>query len=91
MWWRTLVGAAAAVGVAAHGGVAQGAGTVTTRSSDGLTVHGETYFGSLPATAPLILLFHQGGSNGRGEYEDIAHWLNSVGYRAMGLGPAVWR
>ncbi len=56
---------------------------ITTQTSDGVTIYGEPYFGDLDNTAPLILLFHQGGSNGRGEYAGIAKWLNNNGYRAI--------
>ena len=31
----------------------------------------------------MILLFHQGGSNGRAEYAPIVPWLNEAGYRAI--------
>lgn len=57
--------------------------SVTTQTFDGVTVYGESYFGSLDAGAPLILLFHQGGSSGRGEYAELAPWLNAAGYRAI--------
>lgn len=57
--------------------------TVTTQTSDAVTLSGELYFGDLGADAPLILLFHQAGSNGRGEYEPLASWLNDNGYRAI--------
>ncbi|WP_425410829.1 alpha/beta hydrolase [Hyphococcus sp.] len=57
--------------------------TIETTAADGLTIYGETYFGGLDASAPLILLFHQGGSNGRGEYTQIASWLNKNGFRAI--------
>ena len=57
--------------------------TVTTVTSDGVTIFGETYFDNLDANDPLILLFHQGGSNGRGEYAGIASMLNEKGYRAI--------
>lgn len=56
---------------------------ITTVTSDSVTIFGEPYFGDLDTSAPLILLFHQGGSNGRGEYADIARWLNREGYRAI--------
>jgi len=52
-------------------------------TADGVTIYGEPYFGDLNADAPLILLFHQGGSNGRGEYAELAPWLNGLGYRAI--------
>lgn len=53
------------------------------QTADGITVYGERYFGRLGAAAPLILLFHQGGSNGRAEYGPLAPWLNAAGYRAI--------
>jgi len=56
---------------------------IVIRAHDGITIHGEKYFNDLGEEAPLILLFHQGGSNGRGEYSGIAQWLNSIGYRAI--------
>ena len=56
---------------------------VATVTSDGVTVLGTPYFGGLDNDAPMILLFHQAGSNGRGEYKDIAAWLNENGYRAI--------
>lgn len=57
--------------------------TIRVRAADGVTVYGERYFGGLDPDAPLILLFHQGGSNGRGEYAALAQWLNASGYRAI--------
>lgn len=57
--------------------------TVTTQTSDGIVIFGETYFGKLEDTAPLILLFHQGGSNGRSEYTPLVGQLNNRGYRAI--------
>ena len=63
--------------------VAQESSHVIATADDGVAVHGETYFGGLDATAPLVLLFHQGGSNGRGEYAEIVSWLNNSGVRAV--------
>lgn len=57
--------------------------TVTTQAADGATVYGEVYSGGLPETAPMVALFHQAGANGRGEYKEIAEWLNGLGYRAI--------
>ena len=57
--------------------------TVIATTSDSVQIYGETYFGSLDARAPLILLFHQGGSNGRGEYAPLSRWLNDAGFRAI--------
>lgn len=56
---------------------------ISTRTRDGVKIFGETFFGDLGAESPLVLLFHQGGSNGRGEYGSIAPWLNAEGYRAI--------
>jgi pimeloyl-ACP methyl ester carboxylesterase len=52
-------------------------------TSDGVTIYGEPYFGELDENAPLVLLFHQGGANGRGEYATLAGWLNAEGFRAI--------
>ncbi len=73
----TPILAAALFAGAAH------AETVTIKAADGVTVYGEAYFADLPDSAPLISLFHQAGANGRGEYSEIAEWLNGLGYRAI--------
>lgn len=57
--------------------------TIATTTVDGVTIYGEPYFGDLDNTNPLILLFHQGGSNGRGEYAQLTPWLNEAGFRAI--------
>ena len=80
MYFRTLVSVLIAMLI--PGGVS--AGTITAKTADGVTIYGETYFGDLPDNAPLVLLFHKAGSNGRGEYGDaIAPWLNENGFRAI--------
>lgn len=61
----------------------QGETEISGRTSDGVDYFGTLYFGELPAKAPLIHLFHQGGSNGRGEYRPLVSWLNENGYRAI--------
>ena len=58
-------------------------GPLTATTSDGVTVYGEPYLAGLDASAPLVLLFHQAGANGRGEYAEIAAWLNAHGVRAI--------
>jgi len=58
-------------------------GPIETVGDGGVAVHGNTYFADLDGNAPLILLFHQGGSNGRGEYGQLAPWLNEQGFRAI--------
>lgn len=57
--------------------------TISTQTLDGVMIYGERYYGDLDAAAPLILLFHQGGSNGRAEYAPLTRWLNDAGYRAI--------
>lgn len=52
-------------------------------AADGTKVFGTAYFDRLSADAPLILLFHQARSNGRGEYEPLVGWLNSLGFRVI--------
>lgn len=61
-----------------------GSAPVTATTSDGVEIHGETWFADLDAEAPLILLFHQGGSSARGEYGPLVGWLNENGFRAIG-------
>lgn len=56
---------------------------ITTVAADGVAIYGTSFGAELGADAPLILLFHQGGSNGRAEYEWIAPWLASQGYRSI--------
>ncbi|NND59494.1 MAG: alpha/beta fold hydrolase [Gammaproteobacteria bacterium] len=56
---------------------------IETVSADGVTIYGEPYYGGLDRSAPLVLLFHQGGSNGRAEYAPLGAWLNSLGFRAI--------
>jgi len=56
---------------------------VTATAADGVTVFGTASFAALPDTAPLIVLFHQGGSNARAEYEPLIPWLNQNGFRTI--------
>lgn len=55
--------------------------TVTT--TDGVEVTGYLAYGDTPDNAPVIALFHQGGSNARGEYGPIIPWLNENGFAAI--------
>jgi len=52
-------------------------------ASDGVRVYGYPYYGALGSDSLTILLFHQGGASARGEYAEIAAWLNSLGYRSI--------
>ncbi len=56
---------------------------LTAKAGDGVTVYGTASFDALPDSAPLIVLFHQGGSNARAEYEPLIPWLNENGYRTI--------
>jgi pimeloyl-ACP methyl ester carboxylesterase len=57
--------------------------SISTQTADNITINGEQWFGNLGPNTPLILLFHQAGSNGRGEYGPLQGWLNGAGYRAI--------
>ncbi|NKB90531.1 MAG: hypothetical protein GKS06_20175 [Acidobacteria bacterium] len=82
-WARTSAFGMVVLALATPGLVVAQETELSTVASDGVTVFGETYFGHLDATAPLILLFHQADSNGRGEYGDLAPVLNEAGFRAV--------
>ncbi len=56
---------------------------IVTATSDGVQIYADAYFGDLDNSAPLVLLFHQAGSNGRGEYASIIPWLNNNGFRVI--------
>lgn len=53
------------------------------KSMDGLEVVGDLYM-KHPATAPLIILFHQANYS-RGEYIEIAPKLNGMGYNCLAV------
>ena len=55
-------------------------------TSDGVTVFGEVYQApDMPKSAPVILLFHQGASNSRAEYEPLVVRLIDAGYNAIAI------
>ncbi len=58
--------------------------SIKTVSSDGVQVYGYDFGSDLTGSTPLIALFHQGGSNARGEYSEIATWLQDAGYATIG-------
>ena len=65
---------------------------VSFAASDGVRVYAD-YYPAADKSRPLILLFHQAGSN-RGEYAPIAPVLVSLGYGALALdqrsGGSLW-
>lgn len=59
---------------------------ITFETFDGVTIHGDLYEADAPKDAPIILLFHQGASNARGEYGDfIAPKLVEAGYHVLAI------
>ena len=58
--------------------------SVTLKAADGVEVFGELYPVEQDKPRPLILLFHQAGSNA-GEYGDIAPRLQMLGYNALAI------
>lgn len=57
--------------------------TFELETSDGVTVHGDLHQPEGVERPPLILAFHQGGGDGRGEYAPIIPRLLSEGYAVM--------
>ena len=60
--------------------------TFTTEASDGVVVHGEVYTATgVDPKAPLILLFHQGAGDSRGEYTPLVPRLLDEGYNLVAI------
>ncbi len=57
--------------------------TTTFKAEDGVEITAELYI-THPHTAPFIVLFHQANWS-RGEYQEIAPMLNSLGYNCMAI------
>ncbi len=55
---------------------------ITFKASDGEPVYAN-WLAQQDAAAPLIILFHQAGSNGRGEYASIIPKLRAKGYQLL--------
>ena len=64
--------------------IASGSETVTFPSEDGLLITADIHAPYKSGDVPIIVLFHQAGSS-RGEYTDIAPWLNALGYNCMAV------
>jgi alpha-beta hydrolase superfamily lysophospholipase len=54
-------------------------------TKDNVTVYGDIYRADNSKSAPVILLFHQGGGDARGEYSDIAPRLTEIGFNAIAI------
>lgn len=55
------------------------------RSSDDVRIYGDLYASDAGKSAPVILLFHQAGSDARGEYAGIAARLVAAGYNVLAV------
>jgi dienelactone hydrolase len=64
--------------------MASGTETITFPSEDGLLVTADVYALYKNGEAPVVVLFHQAGWS-RGEYAEIAPWLNTLGYNSMAV------
>ncbi len=58
--------------------------TITFPSLDGLEITADLYAPHRDKAAPVIVLFHQAGWS-RGEYREIAPWLNRMGYNCLAV------
>ena len=58
--------------------------TVTFTSEDGLLITADIHAPYKNSEVPVIVLFHQAGWS-RGEYAEIAPWLNALGYNCMAV------
>ena len=56
---------------------------VTFNSKDGIKLYADIYNSKKGKSAPLIMLFHQGGGDVRGEYATIIPRLQKLGYNIM--------
>ncbi len=66
--------------------VAAEAREVRFEASDGVSVFADIYLAeNQDNDAPLILLFHQGGGDARGEYGPLVGRLNDAGYHALAV------
>ncbi len=59
--------------------------TVQFETADGVTVWGDLYLTDAPRSAPVILLFHQGGGDARGEYGPLVGTLLGRGFHAFSI------
>jgi dienelactone hydrolase len=57
---------------------------ITFPSEDGLSITSDIHAPNKNGGAPMIVLFHQAGAS-RGEYAEIAPWLNRLGYNCMAV------
>jgi dienelactone hydrolase len=70
--------------LASFASMASSGETVTFPSEDGLLITADVHAPYKNGEAPVIVLFHQAGWS-RGEYTEIAPWLNTLGYNCMAV------
>jgi len=59
---------------------------ITFEAADGVKIYGEIYQNEgATLDAPLVMLFHQGGGDSRGEYEPLVGRLLEAGYIAVAI------
>lgn len=58
---------------------------VSFKAADGIRLYGDVYASPRGDREPVILLFHQAGSDARGEYTDIASRLQENGYNVLAI------
>ena len=63
----------------------EGSQEIVLTAHDGLTVYGDLYIAEDATDRPFLLLFHQGGANGRGEYAPLIPRLQAAGYNLLVL------
>ena len=64
------------------GGVAK---EVSFKSTDGVVLYADIYESSKGKSAPLIMLFHQGGGDARGEYKPLIPRLQKENYNVIAV------
>lgn len=58
---------------------------ITFETADGLTIFGDLYLSKLGKSAPILLLFHQGGANARAEYGPLIPRIFERGYNILAV------
>lgn len=75
----------AMLAVATSSGVAVAAEQVEFETADGIRIFGDVYASAAGKDEPVILLFHQAGSDARGEYAGIAARLQENHYNVIAV------
>lgn len=58
---------------------------VTFRTTDNVKIYGDLYLSAQGKSAPMIMLFHQGGGNARAEYEPLLPRLHAAGFNLLAI------